>query len=79
MLTADAACFVPRRGGLSRGEIQGSHIMGEQATELMGEMNPACRVGATTEERSCTMRAHPTIHAAIHEATLASEGRVIHG
>jgi dihydrolipoamide dehydrogenase len=65
--------------GLPRGEILGAHIMGDQATELIGEMTLARRLEATTEELICTMHAHPTMHEAIHEAALASEGRVIHG
>ncbi len=71
--------FVKIIRGLPRGEILGSHIMGDQATELIGEMTLARRLEATTEELICTMHAHPTMHEAIHEAALASEGRVIHG
>jgi len=39
----------------------------------------ARRLEATTEELIITMHAHPTMHEALHEAALASEGRVIHG
>jgi dihydrolipoamide dehydrogenase len=53
---------------LPRGEVLGAHIMGDQATELE----------ATTEELICTIHAHPTMHESVHEAALASEGRVIH-
>lgn len=63
--------------GLPRGEILGAHIMGDQATELIAEMSLARRLEATTEEIIVTMHAHPTMHEAIHEAALASEGRVI--
>jgi dihydrolipoamide dehydrogenase len=65
--------------GLPRGEILGAHIMGDQATELIAEMTLARRLEATTEEIICTVHAHPTMHEALHEAALASEGRVIHG
>ncbi|MBL8965043.1 MAG: dihydrolipoyl dehydrogenase [Phycisphaeraceae bacterium] len=64
--------------GLPRGEILGAHILGDQATELIGEMGLARRLEATTEELIVTMHAHPTMHEALHEAALASEGRVIH-
>ena len=64
--------------GLPRGEILGAHIMGENATELISEMTIARRLEATTEEINVTVHAHPTLHEAIHEASLASEGRVIH-
>jgi dihydrolipoamide dehydrogenase len=63
--------------GLPRGEILGAHIMGDQATELIAEMSLAKRLEATSEELIVTMHAHPTMHEAIHEAALASEGRVI--
>ena len=65
--------------GLPRGEILGAHILGDQATELIAEMTLARRMEATTEEIIATVHAHPTMHEAIHEAALASEGRVIHG
>ncbi|MBL8759185.1 MAG: dihydrolipoyl dehydrogenase [Phycisphaerae bacterium] len=64
--------------GLPRGEILGAHILGDQATELIGELTLARRLEATTEELICTVHAHPTMHEAVHEAALASEGRVIH-
>ncbi|MEK6701630.1 MAG: FAD-dependent oxidoreductase, partial [Planctomycetota bacterium] len=63
--------------GLPRGEILGAHIMGDQATELIGEMGLARRLEATSEELIVTMHAHPTMHESLHEAALASEGRVI--
>jgi dihydrolipoamide dehydrogenase len=63
--------------GLPRGEILGAHIMGDQATELIAEMTLARRLEATTEEIICTVHAHPTMLDAMHEAALASEGRVI--
>lgn len=64
--------------GLPRGEILGAHILGDQATELIAEMSLARRLEATSEELIVTMHAHPTMHESIHEAALASEGRVIH-
>ncbi len=63
--------------GLPRGEILGAHIMGDQATELIAEMSLARRLEATTEEIIATMHAHPTMHEAVREAALASEGRVL--
>lgn len=64
--------------GLPRGEILGAHILADQATELIAELTLARRLEATTEELNVTMHAHPTMHEAVHEASLASEGRVIH-
>ncbi len=63
--------------GLPRGEILGAHIMGDQATELIAELSLARRLEATTEEIIATVHAHPTMHESVHEAALASEGRVI--
>jgi len=71
--------FVKIIRGLPRGEILGAHILGDQATELIAEMTLARRLEATTEELIVTMHAHPTMHEAIHEAALASEGHMIHG
>lgn len=70
--------FVKIIRGLPRGEILGVHIMGDQATELIGEMVLARRLEATTEEIIATVHAHPTMSEALHEAALAAEGRVIH-
>ncbi|MEO1130032.1 MAG: dihydrolipoyl dehydrogenase [Planctomycetota bacterium] len=64
--------------GLPRGEILGAHILGDQATELIAELTLARRLEATSEEINVTVHAHPTMHEAVHEASLASEGRVIH-
>jgi len=71
--------FVKIIRGLPRGEILGTHILGDQATELIAEMTLARRLEATTEEIIATVHAHPTMHEALHEAALASEGRLIHG
>lgn len=69
--------FVKIIRGLPRGEILGAHILGDQATELIAELTVARRLEATTEELIATVHAHPTMHEAVHEAVLASEGRVI--
>ncbi|MSR44358.1 MAG: dihydrolipoyl dehydrogenase [Phycisphaerales bacterium] len=61
------------------GEILGAHIFGEDASELIGELGLAKRLEATAEDIISTVHAHPTMHEAIHEAALATEGRVIHG
>ncbi len=65
--------------GLPRGEILGAHILSDQATELIAELTLARRLEATTEEINVTVHAHPTMHEAVHEASLASEGKLIHG
>ena len=70
--------FVKIIRGLPHGEILGAHIIGDQATELIAEMSLARRLEATSEDLIATVHAHPTMHEAVHEAALASEGRVIH-
>jgi len=71
--------FVKILRGLPRGEILGAHILGDQATELIAELTLARRLEATSEEINVTIHAHPTMHEAVHEASLASEGKMIHG
>jgi dihydrolipoamide dehydrogenase len=61
------------------GEILGAHILGKDASELIAEMGLAKRLEATAEDIISTMHAHPTMAESLHEAALASEGRVIHG
>jgi len=71
----DGFCKIIR--GLPRGEILGAHLMGDQATELIAELSLARRLEATTEELIVTVHAHPTMHEAVREAALASEGRTL--
>lgn len=73
------AGFIKILRGMPRGEILGAHILGDQATELIGEMTLARRLEATTEELIVTVHAHPTMYEGLREAALASEGRLIHG
>ena len=61
------------------GEILGAHIIGEDASELIAEMGLAKRLEATAEDIISTMHAHPTMAESVHEAALATEGRLIHG
>ena len=61
------------------GEILGAHIVGAEATELIGEYVLARSVEATAADIIHTMHAHPTMSEGLHEAALASEGRMIHG
>ena len=60
------------------GEILGTHIIGEDASELIAELGLAKRLEATAEDIISTIHAHPTMAEAVHEAALATEGRAIH-
>jgi dihydrolipoamide dehydrogenase len=64
---------------IPHGEILGAHIIGAEATEMIGEFALAMSVEATTEDLIATIHAHPTMYEAIHESVLAAEGRLIHG
>lgn len=64
---------------IPHGEILGAHIVGDQAAELIGEFALAMSVEATTDDIINTIHAHPTMYEAIHEAALATEGKIIHG
>ena len=59
-------------------EILGAHIIGEDASELIAEIAIAMRLEATAEDIISTVHAHPTMHEAIHEAALGTEGRMLH-
>ena len=56
----------------------GAQIMSEDASDLIAEISLAMRLEATAEDIISTVHAHPTMHEAIHEAALATEGRTLH-
>lgn len=58
--------------------LLGAQMMGERATDLIGEMNLAIANGLTRRQMLCAVRAHPTFEEAITEALEAVEGRAIH-
>jgi len=60
------------------GEILGVHIIGSEATELIGEYALAMDLEATPEEVHHTIHAHPTLGEALMEAAAAVEGEAIH-
>ena len=60
------------------GEVLGVHILGPNATEIIGEAAVAMEMEATAEEIINTVHAHPSVSEALREAFLASEGRAIH-
>lgn len=60
------------------GEILGVHIIGAEATELIGEYTLAMNLEATPREVQETIHAHPTLSEALMEAAAAIEGEAIH-
>ena len=58
--------------------IVGVHIVGPQASELIGEATLAMKLEATTEDVIATIHAHPTLAETFREAALVAAGRAIH-
>jgi dihydrolipoamide dehydrogenase len=58
--------------------VLGVHILGAQASELIGQAVLALEFGASSEDIARTVFAHPTLSEALHEAALASNGHAIH-
>lgn len=59
-------------------EVLGLHLIGEGATELLGEATIARVLETTSRELGAAVHAHPTISEAIKEAALAVHGEAIH-
>lgn len=59
-------------------KILGVHMVGAHATELIAEGALAIKLGATAEQVSHVIHAHPTLAETIHEAAEAVHGRAIH-
>jgi len=60
------------------GELLGAHIIGAEATELIGELGMAKALEATPEAIRRTMHAHPTLSEMIMEAAGEAKGQAIH-
>ena len=59
-------------------EILGVHILGANASELIGECVVAMEFQGCSEDLARIVHAHPTLSEAIHEAALHVDGRAIH-
>jgi len=60
------------------GELLGAHIVGNEATELIGELGIAKTLEATPEALFGTVHAHPTLSEMIMEAAGDAQERAIH-
>ncbi|MGE0199614.1 MAG: dihydrolipoyl dehydrogenase [Candidatus Melainabacteria bacterium] len=58
--------------------ILGVHILGPEASELIGEAALAIEVGATSEDLALTVHTHPTLSEALMEAAEAVHDQAIH-
>jgi dihydrolipoamide dehydrogenase len=70
--------FVKLIFGEPHGEVLGAHIVGAEATEMIGELGLAITLEATHEEIEATIHAHPTLSESVHEATGQAFGAAIH-
>ncbi|MBC9868585.1 MAG: dihydrolipoyl dehydrogenase [Opitutae bacterium] len=60
------------------GAIFGVHIIGAEATELIGEYTLAINLGASPRDVQETIHAHPTLSEALMEAAATIAGEAIH-
>ncbi|MDA1264120.1 MAG: dihydrolipoyl dehydrogenase [Planctomycetota bacterium] len=59
-------------------ELLGVHMVGPEVTELIAEAALAIEMGATAEDLSRTIHAHPTLPEAVMEAAESVHGMAIH-
>jgi dihydrolipoamide dehydrogenase len=76
--SADTEGFVKVVCDAKTGEIYGAHIIGSEATELIGEYVLAMDLEATVDDVHGTIHAHPTLGEALMEAAAAASGEAIH-
>jgi dihydrolipoamide dehydrogenase len=60
------------------GQILGVHILGEHATDLIGECLLAMKVEASIEDLGDVVKGHPTLSEAVTEAALDWQAMAIH-
>ena len=74
----EAEGFVKVLSGEKYGEILGAHIVGPDATELIGEFALAMNCELTLDDIHATIHAHPTLSEASAEAVAATHHEAIH-
>lgn len=75
---AESEGFVKIITDAKTGEIYGAHIIGAEATELIGEYGLAISMEATVHDVHHAIHAHPTLGEALMEAAAASLGEAVH-
>jgi len=70
--------FVKIIGDAETGEIMGVHILGEHATDLIGEAVTAMTMEAAVEDLAETIKPHPTLSETMREAAMDWNGLAIH-
>lgn len=74
----DTTGFVKVLAAADSDAILGVHVIGTNASELIGEAVLAMEFGASAEDLARTCHAHPTLSEALHEAALAVDKRSLH-
>ncbi len=74
----DTTGFVKVLAHAETDQILGVHIIGTNASELIGEAVLAIEFGASSEDVARTSHAHPTLSEVMHEAALAVDKRSLH-
>lgn len=64
--------------GADLGDILGAHMVGAEATEMLGELSLARLLEGTTSELGWLVHPHPTISEMVKEAALDADGEAIH-
>ncbi len=78
MAANDTDGFVKVLADEETDRIVGIHMVGGQASELIGQAVIAMEFCASAEDLQMTIFAHPTVSEALHEAALAVDGHAIH-
>jgi len=60
------------------GDILGAHMIGAEATEMLGELSLARLLEGTSSELGWLVHPHPTISEMVKEAALDADGEAIH-
>jgi len=74
----NAQGFVKMLADAKTDRILGVHIIGPNASELIGEAVLAMEFGAASEDLARICHAHPTLSEVVHEAALACDKRPLH-
>lgn len=76
--SGDTAGMVKVIADVDTDSLLGVHMIGPHCSELIMQACIAIELKASAEDLALTMFAHPTLSEALHEASLAVDGRAIH-